>query len=107
MVTSVPGFLLVHRISIEPYAGNSAYGPVFGVAVAGVRCLVEEQNRLVRASNGDEVVSSTTVYCKPGTAAPAKSRITLPDGRVTTVIARLDRDGKGLGTPNHVELQLV
>lgn len=107
MVNTVPGFLLVHQITIEPYIGNSAYGPQYGPAVAGVRCFIEEQNRLVRAANGDEVVSSSTITCKPGTSAPAKSRITLPGGRVTTVIACLNHDGQNLGTPNHVELQLV
>ncbi|MGW4810552.1 hypothetical protein ACWEPB_02755 [Kitasatospora cineracea] len=105
-MSRLPGWLMRHRITIEPYLGNSAYGPRYGSAVA-VRCFLDEQTRLVRASNGDETTSTSTAYCPLATDAPAKSRVTLPDGRQTTVIAALRRDGGGLATPDHLELQLV
>jgi hypothetical protein len=107
LVSALPAFLLRHRITVEPYLGASANGPKYGPPVAGVRCLLDEQTRLVRSPTGDQVVSSSTVYAPLGTACPAKSRITLPDGRQTTVIAALRRDGGGLATPDHLEIQLT
>ncbi|WP_457028105.1 hypothetical protein [Kitasatospora sp. P5_F3] len=103
---AVPGFLLRHRISIEAYEGDSAYGPVYGPA-AVVRCLLDQKTREVRSATGEQVISGSTAYCPPGTVAPPGSRVTLPDGRQTSVIATLDRSAPGLPTPDHVELQLV
>lgn len=103
---AVPGWLLRHQISIEPYLGDGAYGPKYGAATV-VRCLLDEQTREVRSSTGEQVISSSTAYCPPGTTAPPGSRATLPDGRHTSVIARLDRSAPGLPTPDHVELQLT
>lgn len=101
----IPGWLLRHSVTVEAFEGAGAYGPVYGAAVT-VRALVRPGLRLVRAPDGSEVVSSTTVFARRGLTAPPGSRVTLPDGRVTTVIACLDQDGGGLPTPDHVELQL-
>ncbi|MEU2563216.1 hypothetical protein ABZ626_28335 [Streptomyces longispororuber] len=49
---------------------------------------------------------SSTVYALPDARCPARSRVTLPDGRQTTAIAALTRDGGGLPTPDHLEVQL-
>lgn len=103
---SLPGFLLRHEVTVEPYEGDSAYGPQYGALVA-VRCFLEEKTRLVRAPGGDEVTSSATVRCRlDAVTAPPKSRVTLPDGRRTTVINFARHDGGGLATPDHLELQL-
>lgn len=104
-MTGIPGWLLRHQVTVEPYAGASAYGPTYGDAVA-VRCFLDQQTRQVRDPGGVQVVSSSTAYCPLGTAAPAQSRVTLPDGQTTIVINALRRDGAGLGTPDHLELQL-
>lgn len=106
-MAGIPGWLLRHRITVEPYLGDSAYGPTYGPAVAGVRCFLDAQTRLVRSPGGDEVTSSSTAYALLGLTCPPKSRVTLPDGRVTAVIAALERDGGGLGTPDHLEIQLT
>ncbi|MHA4776071.1 hypothetical protein L1085_016365 [Streptomyces sp. MSC1_001] len=105
-MTTIPAFVLIHRVQVEPYLGVGPSGPVYGPAVE-VRCLKEDKVRLVRSPEGDEVISSATFYAMPGTVAPAKSRVTLPGGRKTTVITFVDADGGNLGTPNHVEVQLV
>ncbi|GAA2825356.1 hypothetical protein RMN57_13245 [Kitasatospora sp. CM 4170] len=105
-MSGIPGWLLRHQVSVEPYLGDSAYGPRYGPLVV-VRCFLDQATRLVRAADGREVTSSSTVYARLDTVAPAGSRITLPDGRHTTVIAALRRDGSGLGTPDHLEVQLV
>ncbi|MFE5912087.1 hypothetical protein ACFQ6B_23800 [Streptomyces wedmorensis] len=106
MLTVLPSVMLGHTVAVEPYLGNSAYGPRFGPAVL-VRCFLDEQTRTVRNPAGQEVTSTSTFYARPGLVCPAESRVTLPDGRVTRVIARLDRSGGGMPTPDHVEVQLL
>lgn len=98
--------LLRHTVTVEPYGGDSAYGPVFGTAVS-VKGFLDQKTRLVRDKDGHEVTSSSTFYCQlDAVTAPAQSRVTLPDGSQTTVIQALRRDGGGLPTPDHLELRL-
>jgi hypothetical protein len=107
-VVSLPGFMLRRQVTVEPYLGDSAYGPVYGTPVPNVQCFIEEETRLVRDKDGRQVVSSTTFYCRlSAVEAPPESRVTLPDGRQTTVIAAKPHDGGGLPTPDHLEVQLV
>ncbi|WP_240167490.1 hypothetical protein [Streptomyces noursei] len=42
MVTQVPAVLLRHRITVEPYAGEGAYGPQYRHAIPNVRALVDD-----------------------------------------------------------------
>ncbi|MCM2394359.1 hypothetical protein [Streptomyces albipurpureus] len=102
----IPGFLLRHEVTVEPYLGDSAYGPQYGPA-ASLRCFLDEQTRTVRSKEGQEVISSGTFYARLDAVCPAESRVTLPTGRQTTVIAALRRDGGGLATPDHLEVQLA
>jgi hypothetical protein len=105
MVTRIPRRYLIHEITVEPYGGESSTGILYGPPVT-VRCLLDEQTRAVRTPGGEQVTSTSTAYADLSTAAPALSRVTLPDGRTTTVIQAKRRDGRGLGTPNHLEIQL-
>jgi hypothetical protein len=102
----LPGIWLRHEVTVEPYLGVGPSGPQYGPTVV-VRAFVEERTRLVRSPEGDEVISSATVYARLGPSCPAKSRVRLPSGRRTTVIAELRHDGGGLPTPDHLEVQLV
>jgi hypothetical protein len=103
----IPGFLLRHEVAVERYEGDSAVGPLYGAPVT-VRCFLEEKTRLVRAPDGREVTSSSTFYCRlDAVDAPPESRVTLPDGRQTTVIDQARHDGGGLPTPDHLEVQLL
>ncbi|MFF7829721.1 hypothetical protein ACFZCM_31350 [Streptomyces rochei] len=104
-MSRIPNSLLRHRITIEPYCGDSSTGPLYGPPQT-VRAFVDEQTRAVVSPGGETVTSSSTAYCAPGTTAPPLSRVTLPSGRETKVIAALSRDGGGLPTPDHVEIQL-
>lgn len=104
MVSRVPRWLLRHRITIEPYEGDSAYGPVFGPPVVDVPALVSEDVRLVRAPDGRQVVSSATVVLDLDTTVPAGSRITLPSGRTTVPITVSIVDAPGLPVPAHREV---
>ncbi|QCR49809.1 hypothetical protein [Streptomyces sp. SGAir0924] len=104
-MSRIPNSLLRHRITIEPYRGDSSTGPLYGPPQT-VRAFVDEQTRAVVSPGGETVTSSSIAYCAPGTTAPPLSRVTLPSGRETKVIAALPRDGGGLPTPDHVEIQL-
>ncbi|MFF5984424.1 hypothetical protein ACFY78_36835 [Streptomyces olindensis] len=105
MVTRIPRRYLVHEITVEPYDGASSTGTLYRPP-ATVKCFLDEQTRAVRTPGGEQVTSTSTAYADLSTDAPALSRVTLPDGRTTTVIQAKRRDGKGLGTPNHLEIQL-
>lgn len=94
---------LQHSVTIEPYAGSGAYGDTYGAPVV-IPCWVEQGRKLVRAEDGSETVSETTIYAQPGTTAPARSRVTLPGGATTVVISTSDRDGGTLPLPSHVEI---
>ncbi|WAL93998.1 hypothetical protein [Streptomyces sp. Je 1-369] len=100
-----PRFLQRHTVLVEPFLGNSSTGSVYGPAVE-VRGLLEQKTRLVRNAAGEQVTSSSTLRAPLETAAPAKSRVKLPDGRTTVVIAAVRQDGAGLPVPNHLEVQL-
>lgn len=104
-MSQIPGFLLRHTVTVEPFVGNSSNGPLYG-APAQVRCFVLEKTRVVRNPSGEEVTSSTTVYARLATVCPAKSRVTLPSGRTSTVIDAVRQDSGGLPTPDHLEVQL-
>ncbi|MFK0069753.1 hypothetical protein RKD32_003969 [Streptomyces sp. SAI-195] len=102
----LPRWLLRHRVTVEPYAGDSAYGKTYGPPIPDVRALVDARIRVVRNREGREVTSTATVYAEPDLAAqcPPESRITLPDGRVTTVIAVAPHTAPGLGLPESTEV---
>jgi hypothetical protein len=104
---AVPGWMLRHRIKVEPYLGESAVGAVYGPAVDDVRAFVDEEIHEVRSSTGQQVVSSSMVICLLSVDVPPQSRVTLADGRQTSVIIAKRRDGGGLPTPDHLEIHLV
>ncbi|MFJ1865546.1 hypothetical protein ACIOD1_13025 [Streptomyces sp. NPDC088097] len=93
-------------MTIEPYAGDSAYGPQYGPAVT-VRAFVTEKVRTVRDKRGEEVVASTTVYLLPTQDCPPESLVTTPSGRTASVITSALHDGGGLPTPDHREVTLT
>jgi hypothetical protein len=102
----MPAFLLRHEVTVESYLGSSAYGPRYGAPVV-VRGLLEQQTRTVRDQDGAEVTSTSTFRTRlDGPAIAPESRVTLPDGDQTTVIAALRHDGAGLPVPDHLEVQL-
>ncbi|WP_405676911.1 hypothetical protein OG292_19900 [Streptomyces sp. NBC_01511] len=101
----LPKIWLQHEITVEAYQGSGSYGPVYSGPVA-VRGFLEQRTQLVREPGGDEVTSSSVFYCRRGAAAPSKSRVTLPDGATTTVIAAHDRSAGRLPLPEHLELLL-
>ncbi|MGC9536574.1 hypothetical protein [Streptomyces sp. UG1] len=100
----VPRWLLAHRITIEPYRGDSAYGPTYGDPVANVPALVAETIKTVRDREGREVTSTAQIIAEPGLDCPAESRITLPDGRITQAISVAHHTAPGLPVPQCTEV---
>ncbi|MFE7262254.1 hypothetical protein ACFU9B_09325 [Streptomyces sp. NPDC057592] len=103
MVTRVPPSLLRHRIGVEPYLGDGAYGPLYGPLVEHP-ALVGQTTRVVRAADGREVVSSAQVIAAPDMDCPAGSRVTLPGGRITTAISTAAHTAPGLPVPESTEV---
>ncbi|GMA22283.1 hypothetical protein GCM10025864_44480 [Luteimicrobium album] len=92
----------VHTVTLTPKTGDSGYGPTFGTPT-DVACFVDDTVQLVRAPDGEQVVSSSTVYAPPGAPdGPPGSTITFPDGRVSTVITQARRTSGPLDLPDHV-----
>lgn len=105
-MAAIPSFLLRHEVTVEPLLSEGSHGPVHGLPVT-VRCFRDDKRRQVRGKDGSEVVSETTLYMPLATTCPAGSRVTLDDGRKTTVITASRRDGGGLATPDHLEVTLL
>lgn len=100
---NIPGFLLQHTVTVERYAGDSAYGPTYAAAET-VACFIDDVRRLVRNAAGDEVTAEGRFFCRLDVAEiPAESRVTV-NGRTTTVITTSRRDPGGLPAPGHWEV---
>lgn len=96
----------VHHVTIEPFQGAGAYGDVYGPPVV-VACFAEAKRRLVRAKDGQEVVSESTLYMDTADGA-----LFVPDSRVTVgtnvsyVITQNVNDAPGLDLPEHAAVTL-
>ncbi|WP_307865259.1 hypothetical protein [Streptomyces montanisoli] len=101
---NVPGWLLPHRITVEAYAGDSAYGPTYRAPVADVPAMVAATVRTVRDPEGREVTATAQVITASGLDCPAESRITLPDGRTTRALTVSAHTAPGLPVPQSVEV---
>ncbi|MER5413912.1 hypothetical protein [Streptomyces virginiae] len=99
----VPPSLLRHRVRIEPYLGDGAYGPAYGAA-AEHPALVSTTVRMVRSADGRAVTSTAQIIAAPGLDCPPGSRVTLPGGRVTTVIVSTGHTAPGLPVPASTEV---
>lgn len=104
----IPGWLLQRAgqdITVEPFEGEGPFGAEYG-AEDTVRCLVEHKRKLVRNAEGAEVISETTLRMQLTETCPAGSRVTLPDGRQSTVLTSAPIDGGKLPVPSHLQVTL-
>jgi hypothetical protein len=83
------GDMMPQSVTIAPKTGSDRFNnPTYGTPVTH-KCLLTEQNQMVRSFQGEEVVSNTVVYLD----APARpelapeSQITLPDGRQPPILS--------------------
>lgn len=96
----VPGWLLRHRCTVEPYEDWGVYG-----APSQLRCFIAE-NLASAGPAGTERISQITIVAGKTARVPAGSRITLPDGRRGYAAAVALHDGGGLPTPDHIEVAM-
>ncbi len=99
-MAEVPGFLLVHHCTVEPYVDWGVYGAGFAL-----KCFIAE--KLAPAGPaGTERVAQITIVCRPREPVTAGSRIILGDGRRGYASAVAIHDGGGLPTPAHREIAM-
>lgn len=84
--------------TVKTFTGTGQTGPKYSAAKSRPGLPQFPQNRLVRASNGNEVLSTAKLYAPQEFAADftLHSLVTLNDGREATVLS--------LGTPDIGEL---
>lgn len=82
----VPTAALPHTVTITPFLGNTAEGPSYGPATT-VRARVVGKRRMVRTSDGRDVIAAATVTIRPGVNVPVESRITHGDRSYTVIDA--------------------
>lgn len=103
-MSTIPGWLLRYQVTIEAYIGESTYGPLYGPPVTA-RAYVEETTRTARSKDGEEITAKDTkLWLFPTQECPPESRVTLPSGRVASVITSTLYSGAGLPTPDHREV---
>lgn len=78
----------IHTVTVKTYLGASAYGDRYAAPSQPIPCFVEDDVKLVRDTDGNEMVSTTTVYADLAKAAlfPPGSLVTTPAGREARVI---------------------
>lgn len=101
-----------HTLIVEPYLGQSGAGEaVYGASFSLVG-FCDSKTRIIRVAmtqtnTGDEQLSEATFLTDRGPTVPVDSRVTLPDGRTSRVLAVLDRDGGTLPVPSHLEIVIA
>lgn len=101
----IPGFLLQHTLTVEAYRGSSSKGDLYEAPVE-VSCLLDERLQMVTSPGGEKVTSSSSYITTLAHNPPPKSRVTLPDGRVTKVITVARPDGGALPVPSNTQVYL-
>ncbi|MGH3834097.1 MAG: hypothetical protein ACRDSF_00115 [Pseudonocardiaceae bacterium] len=89
---------------MEPFEGNFSHGPKYGEAFT-YRCFVDDGRTLQLDKDGAEVVSSARAFGNLIDGILVESRVTV-NGKTTYVIDVKRREGKGLPTPDHLEIIL-
>lgn len=100
----IPTRYLVHAATVRPLLGNSSTGKVFGPAFT-LPCMAQGGVRKVRAPDGNERVSSLTLYAALTAfdLIPTGSEVD-HNGDTTEVIVCIPHNDGGLGTPQHTEV---
>lgn len=102
--------------SVETWEGAGSVGDVFAAPVV-VTCFIEDKRKLVRAKDGQQVISESTMYTPITNVGlfVANSRVTVltdTDGdeitpaRKTRVIGQSAFDSGSLDLPDHLEIAL-
>jgi|SRR5215467_1358151 len=66
------------NVTIEPYSSSDPYGANLYGAPVSIPCVIEEKIRMIRDVNGQERMSTTTLYLISDAPIDPRSRVTLP-----------------------------
>jgi hypothetical protein len=88
---------------------ETAYGPQKGPERLIQGCMVVEENKLVRDSNGSEIVSTAQAAIPPEARQDLEpgTMVRLPSGRETTIISMESVEPLSLPLPSFVRLNLA
>lgn len=79
----IPMFALPHRVTIVPFIGSGAYGPIWETDQTKfknkVPCRIEPQIRRIQGTNGDDVVQQATGIFHPNWKINQNDRIVWND----------------------------
>ena len=100
----LPKFLQPNEATVEEYQGDSAYGPEYADPYQ-IEGYMEEDNKLVRNSDGDEVVSSSQFFTSEDVEPPEDSKLTF-EGTEHKVISSNKQRNALTGKINHVQINL-
>lgn len=97
----------VHTVAVEKKLGSNVYGDKFADPVP-LLCFVEDDTKLIRGSDGTEVVSSATLAADLDLADTFTlgSLVTTSSGRESRVLGIERLDSGPLGGLDHIEVQL-
>ncbi|WP_293787761.1 hypothetical protein [uncultured Aeromicrobium sp.] len=106
-MAEIPYSYLYASVDVETYVGTGAYGDRYADPVSR-RCAIDDTRRLVRSSDGQEVVSETTLITRREYKAQFTpgSKVALPD-RVAKVIKASELTDGGRGAWQHLEVALT
>lgn len=105
-MADLPAFLQPHTVTVTTRLGANSAGPVMGEPVT-VACMREDKARLVRAQNGDQVVSSTTIRTSDPRDLWTLGSTVEWDWGAGTVLTVARHDDGGLGGWCHTEIALT
>lgn len=98
----IPLELLPHTVQVRPKLGESSRGDLFGDQFE-LPCMAQGGARMVRSSDGTEVVSTLTLWAQPDQVVPVGSEVDHA-GDTTTVLQSILHDAPGLPVPEHLEV---
>lgn len=100
---------MVHPVSVRTRTGAGGMGVSYATPVQ-LTVFVDEKRRLVRSTDGAQVVSEATIYDDDLTHESAfalGSEVTLPSGRKATVLTCKRAELDELELPSHLEVTLT
>ena len=103
----IPTAALRQRITVEPFLGESAYGPTYGTAQRDIPARVVGKRRAVRKTDGTDVISTASISVRPTIDVPVESRVTCahPVTGADETFEVLDvLVAQGLTRPDHLEM---
>lgn len=102
----IPGFMMRHVVTVEPYVGTNAVGEVYGVGV-DIKCMFVEKRKMVRNAQGEEVSSSCSYITLPEHRPPLNSRVTVKHtGDVRHVVSLDVNTWPGMSVPANSQAYL-